>query len=73
MKKIKIRQCLLQESGTTEAAEAMDTHFLILFPYFFSPGKWYDGGRGGDGRATRVESQKQGIPYVINNNWYEIE
>jgi hypothetical protein len=46
----------------------MDTHCLI-FPKF-SPRKGYDGGRGVDGRATRVESQKQGIPFVINTNWY---
>jgi hypothetical protein len=64
----KIRQCVLQESCTTEDVGPMDTHCLI-FPKF-SPRKGYDGGRGVDGRATRVESQKQGIPFVINTNWY---
>mmetsp|Transcript_41957 Transcript_41957/g.98873 ORF Transcript_41957/g.98873 Transcript_41957/m.98873 type:complete len:484 (+) Transcript_41957:61-1512(+) len=45
----------------------------ITFAWFsnlkYLGGIWYDGGRGGTGETQRAQCKKQGLPYVINNNW----
>lgn len=46
-----------------------DLTFQMLSRHKYVSGKWYDGGRGGDGRGVRDSCRKHGMPYVINNNW----
>eukprot|EP00961_Rhodomonas_salina_P240202 3245450-Rhodomonas_salina.2 len=35
----------------------------------YASGRWYDGGRGGDGLQERRKGKQEGKPFVINNNW----
>ena len=46
-----------------------DLQFQMLPGTKYASGKWYDGGRGGDGKAERENARKEGVPFVINNNW----
>ena len=43
--------------------------FKMLPQTKYVSGKWYDGGRGGDGEDVRQAARFEGIPFVINNNW----
>jgi len=46
-----------------------DLTFQMLSQTKYSSGKWYDGGRGGDGIVERKACKADGMPFVINNNW----
>ena len=46
-----------------------DLKFQMLSHFKYVSGKWYDGGRGGDGRGVRDSCKTKGMPVVINNNW----
>jgi len=46
-----------------------DVAFYLLPQSKYMSGKWYDGGRGGDGSTERYASRLEGTPFVINNNW----
>ena len=41
----------------------------VLSQQKYCSGQWYDGGRGGNGMATRQKVKKEGLPYVVQNNW----
>ena len=46
-----------------------DLTFQMLSRTKYTSGKWYDGGRGGNGRSEREACKANGLPFVINNNW----
>jgi hypothetical protein len=46
-----------------------DLTFQMLSQTKYTSGKWYDGGRGGDGIVEREACKADGMPVVINNNW----
>ena len=46
-----------------------DLKVKILSKYKYCSGRWYDGGRGGNGLRYRRRCRKHGTPFVVNNNW----
>ena len=46
-----------------------DLKVKILSKYKYCSGRWYDGGRGGNGLRYRRQCRKHGTPFVVNNNW----
>mmetsp|Transcript_11369 Transcript_11369/g.30610 ORF Transcript_11369/g.30610 Transcript_11369/m.30610 type:complete len:430 (+) Transcript_11369:278-1567(+) len=53
----------------TELLKISGIKHKVLSSQKYVNGKWYDGGRGGDGLQYRGDIKAQGLPYVVNNNW----